>query len=578
MNLTPDNPLFWFLVLAGLGLFLFGITSISRVIKKMAEGGLQKIMNKCLGNRFTGFLMGTLFTALIQSSSGTTALTIGMVRAGVLTFVAAASIIIGANVGTTITSFVISIPIAEYLSICVLIGGFIVLVATRRKYQNVGDLLFAIGCIFLGLWIMASNLKQLAAYDEFRAIMAFLTQNPWLGLVVGTVLTAAMQSSSAVIGVVQSLYAAAIAASIAAGTPSDITLFGVLPILFGANIGTTITALISSIGGTKDAKRAAVFHLIYNLSGALLFMGILFIPPIRSWVSSSGSWTLSPALQIAFSHLAFNVITALLFLAILKPVCHLVEKMIPGSDRVSSSIVIRELDSKVMASFPSEGIALGKEQVVSMFEYGKLMFETIGEYLNTGKPADAEFVHDIEGNIDKIDRQMNDYLLVADKGEMSPSDVTMLTRTLRACKDIERIGDYGENLITFFENAAERKQPLTGSTKDIVVKANQDAIALITKTIEAFKTDNRSASLSIIKERRALNSSLDDRIERFFNDIPSGAESNREYVELIFVDIVNCYQRVYSHCSNIAKLYGTDKKYNFDFEKATKLENMNYRY
>ncbi|MGN1261551.1 MAG: Na/Pi cotransporter family protein [Candidatus Enteromonas sp.] len=576
MNLAPDNPLFWFLVLAGLGLFLFGITSISRVIKKMAEGGLQKIMNKCSGNRFTGFLTGALFTAVIQSSGGTTALTIGMVRAGVLTFLAAAPIIIGANVGTTVTSFIISIPVAEYLSICVLLGGFIVLIATRRKYQNIGDLLFAVGCIFLGLWIMASNLKQLAAYDEFRAIMSFLTQNPWLGLLVGTVLTAAMQSSSAVIGVVQSLYAASIAASIAAGTPSDINLFGILPILFGANIGTTITALISSIGGSKDAKRAAMFHLIYNATGALLFMGIVFIPPIHSWLSSSGTWPLSPSLQIAFSHLVFNVTTALVFLAVLKPVCFLVEKMIPGSERANPSIVIRELDSKVMTSFPSEGIALGKEQVVSMFEYGKLMFETIGEYLNTGKPADAEFVHDIETNIDKIDRQMNDYLLVADKGEMTPTDVTMLTRTLRACKDIERIGDYGENLITFYENAAERKEAISGHTKDILVKANQDAINLIEKTIQAFKTDNRSLSLSVIKERRSLVSGLDDLIERFFNDIPSGSESNREYIELIYVDIINCYQRVYSHCSNIAKLYGTDKKY--DFEKETKLENMNYRY
>ncbi|MDY5441535.1 MAG: Na/Pi cotransporter family protein [Candidatus Enteromonas sp.] len=575
-SLLPNNPLFWFLVLAGLGLFLFGITSISRVIKKMADSGLQKIMNKCSGNRFSGFLTGALFTAVIQSSGGTTALTIGMVRAGVLTFLAAAPIIIGANVGTTITSFIISIPVAEYLSICVFLGGFILLLATRRKWQNIGDLLFAIGCIFLGLWIMASNLKELAAYDEFRAIMTFLTQNPWLGLLVGMVLTAALQSSSAVIGVVQSLYTASIAAAVAASGASEISLFGILPILFGANIGTTITALISSIGGSKDSKRAAVFHLVYNASGALLFMGIIFIPPIHTWLASSGTWALSPSFQIAFSHLFFNVVTAFIFLAILKPVCALVEKIIPGSDRVGPSIVIRELDSKVMASFPSEGIALGKEQVVSMFEYGKLMFETIKDYLEKKKPADAEFVHDIESSIDKIDRQMNDYLLVADKGDMTAADVTLLTRTLRACKDIERIGDYGENLITFYENIVERKDAVPEKTKQIIIQANLDAIDLISQTLQAFKEDNRTLSLSIIKRRRVLVEHLEEIITEFINEMPSGKDASRSYVELIFVDIMNSYQRIYSHCSNIAKLYGTDKQYNFKDE--TRLENITYRY
>ncbi|MDY6093934.1 MAG: Na/Pi cotransporter family protein [Candidatus Enteromonas sp.] len=573
-SLNPSNPLFWFLVLAGLGLFLFGITSVSRVIKKIADNGLQKIINKCSGNRFYGFLTGALFTALIQSSSGTTALTIGMVRAGVLSFLAAAPIIIGANVGTTVTSFIISIPVAEYLSICAFLGGLILLIATRRKWQNIGDLLFAIGCIFLGLWIMGSNLKELATYDEFRATMAFLTQNPWLGLLVGTVLTAALQSSSAVIGVVQSLYSASILVS--GGAVGSITLFGILPILFGANIGTTITALISSIGGSKDSKRAALFHLVYNASGALLFMGIIFIPPIHSWLSSSGSWTLTPSFQIALSHLFFNVVTAMLFLAILKPVCVLVEKIIPGSDRTGASIVIRELDSKVMASFPSEGIALGKEQVVSMFEYGKLMFETIRDFLEKGKAADAEFVHDIETNIDKIDRQMNDYLLVADKGELSAADVTLLTRTLRACKDIERIGDYGENLITFYENIVERKDAVPEKTKQIIVQANLDAIDLIQQTLQAFKEDNRPLSLSIIKRRRVLVERLEEAISSFIDELPSGKDTPRSYVELIFVDIMNSYQRIYSHCSNIAKLYGTDKKYNFQDE--TRMENMAYRY
>ena len=196
MNFKPlaemapmELAVFICITLAGLGLFLFGIHSISKVLKKIASKKLSKIINKCSSNRFLGCLTGAGFTAAIQSSSATSSLAIGLVRAGVMTFIQAAAIIIGANIGTTITAFIVSIPMAELVSGIVFIGSLILLLTTKRKWENIGELCFALGCIFFGLTIMSSNLKMLAELQWFKDLLNGLDKYPWLGLLLGTVLT-----------------------------------------------------------------------------------------------------------------------------------------------------------------------------------------------------------------------------------------------------------------------------------------------------------------------------------------------------------------------------------------------------
>ena len=259
---------YWVLVICGVGLFLYGISLVSRVLKKTASKKLEAAISKCSKNRILGFLTGAGFTAVIQSSSGTSALAIGLVRAGVMTLTQAAAIIIGANIGTTITAFIVSIPLMDYLPLLLFVGSIILLLTTKKKWQNAGELFISFGAIFFGLFIMEKALVVLGQEQWLTDLLTFLSTQPWLGLVIGMVLTAILQSSSAVVGVLQGIYA------VSAGS---MTLFGVLPIVFGSNIGTTIDAILSSIGGSKDSKRAALFHALFNVTGSLLFMGIIYI-------------------------------------------------------------------------------------------------------------------------------------------------------------------------------------------------------------------------------------------------------------------------------------------------------------
>ena len=221
--MTWQDVGFWAVIIGGLGLFLFGITYLSDTLKKVAGSKLRNIIAKAASNRVKGSLIGMFFTTIIQSSSGTTALSIGLVRAGVMTFPAAIAVIIGANVGTTVTAFLISIPFGEYMPFVLFIGAFIMMITSKRSWQNASKLLFSFGAIFFGLLLMETNLKTLASEQWFVDFLAGLTNAPWLGLLVGILVTMALQSSSAVIGVLQGIYAASIIAAKASGAPLEIT-------------------------------------------------------------------------------------------------------------------------------------------------------------------------------------------------------------------------------------------------------------------------------------------------------------------------------------------------------------------
>ncbi len=564
------------MTLGGLGLFLYGITSLSSTLKKMASSRLSNVINRLGKNPLIGLLVGTGLTAIIQTSGGTSALTIGLVRAGVMSFEQASAVIIGANIGTTITAFIVSIPFMEYFPLVLFLGSIILLFATKKKWSNIGELCFAFGAIFLGLWIVQLYLSKIAEEPAFVALFSTLNDSPWLGFLIGIVATICLQSSSAVVGVAQGLYA------VSAG--SAISLFGILPIIFGANIGTTSTAIFASIGGSKESKKVALFHVIFNVTGSLLFMGVIYI--FRDWLSNAGNlgvvdasgkvseWYVSPMIQIALCHLIFNLVTGAIFFALLKPVTKMINKMIPTSNQKKIE-PIEPLDYGLMKSFPSEGLALAKKRTLIMFSYTKMMFETIKEYLISFKDEDVEFVHNIESNVDMIDRQLNEYLSSCNKENLSEDDVALMLSILKASKDIERIGDYGENLVNFYSEIKEKKDELTENEKEFFSSVTDKVIAFIAKTIEVYEKADKTLGIEVIQERRDFLEKLDATIDHHFEEETTmdGTISSR-FVELIYVDIVNCYERVASHCSNIAKIFGTDKTYVLDEEDKKRFSSL----
>lgn len=556
--MTWQDVGFWAVIIGGLGLFLFGITYLSDTLKKVAGSKLRNIIAKAASNRVKGSLIGMFFTTIIQSSSGTTALSIGLVRAGVMTFPAAIAVIIGANVGTTVTAFLISIPFGEYMPFVLFIGAFIMMITSKRSWQNASKLLFSFGAIFFGLLLMETNLKTLAGEQWFVDFLAGLTNAPWLGLLVGILVTMALQSSSAVIGVLQGIYAASIIAAKASGAPLEITLFGILPILFGANIGTCITALLSCIGGSTAAKRTALFHVLFNVSGALLFMGVIYI--FQGFLTDTNSWLMGidPKLQIALCHIVFNVVMAIIFLPLLTPIVKLCEFVIRDKSSVGEDIVHKELDKSVIKKFPETGISLAKDLSLDMFEYTKKMFTNIGEYLKKSDKEREEYIHLLEDAVDHIDRQLNEFLLSAETGSLTPTALKTYSTILKGTKDIERIGDYGETLIGFYSHANEIKETYTPEQIQSINFANTKAIELISKTLEIYKTGDTNKALEVVKIRRDYIKQIEKyQEEHFERTLDTNAKSS--YINLVYVDILNSYERILAHCSNIAKLFNSDK-------------------
>ncbi len=253
-----------FKFIGGLGIFLFGIKFMSEGLQKTAGDRMRSLLAKYTSNPILGVLVGIVVTGLIQSSSGTTVLTIGLINAGLLTLRQAIGIIFGANIGTTVTAFIIGIKIEDYALPIIALGAFFLFFFSKKRFQYIGQVIFGFGALFLGLSTMSSGVKPLQDLQVFTDFIVQMEGIPVLGVLVGTIFTVIVQSSSATIGILQSI-----------ADEGMISLYGALPVLFGDNIGTTITAVLASIGASVAARRASLVHVIFNVAGTILFMLIL---------------------------------------------------------------------------------------------------------------------------------------------------------------------------------------------------------------------------------------------------------------------------------------------------------------
>ncbi|MGL4673895.1 MAG: Na/Pi cotransporter family protein, partial [Wohlfahrtiimonas sp.] len=286
--------------LGGLGLFLFSIKFMGDGLQKSAGNRLRTILDRFTTNPFMGILAGIFVTVLIQSSSGTTVITVGLVSAGLMTLRQAIGVIMGANIGTTVTAFIIGIDIGEYAYPILLLGSVMLFFFKAAKVQNIGQILFGFGGLFIGLDLMSSGLAPLRHLPVFTSLILDMSHSPILSVTVGTIFTLIVQSSSATIGILQGLYA-----------ENLISLEAALPVLFGDNIGTTITAVLAAIGASIVAKRAAAVHVLFNVVGTIIFL--LLLGPFTHfmlWITSM--LHLEPKMQIAFAHGTFNVANTLI--------------------------------------------------------------------------------------------------------------------------------------------------------------------------------------------------------------------------------------------------------------------------
>ncbi len=337
-------------VLGGLGLFLYGMNLMGMGLQKAAGEKLKRLIEILTNNRIMGVIVGALVTMVIQSSSATTVMVIGFVNAGIMDLNQAVGVIMGANIGTTVTAQLIAFDLVAYAPLAVTIGVAVWLMSSRKRYKNTAEILIGFGILFIGMEMMSGGLKPLAGNPRFASIMIGL-KDPFLGVLVGMGLTTILQSSSASIGLLQAL-----------ASQGLISLDIAFPLLFGDNIGTTTTALISSIGTNKTAKRAAVIHFLFNLVGTIVFMTILRKPVEAVVLKISPN---SIQRQIANAHTLFNIVNVLIQIPFAGLLVKAAEKLVPGEDGEMEVGGVKYLDQRIIET-PSIALGQATKEVLRM--------------------------------------------------------------------------------------------------------------------------------------------------------------------------------------------------------------------
>lgn len=531
-------------VLGGLGLFLYGINQMGDSLKAIAGDRLKIFVEKTTNTPLKGILVGALVTALIQSSSGTTALTVGLVRAGLMSFPQAVGVIMGANIGTTITSFIIGLNIERFALIFVGIGALVIFFIKNEKIQEIGKIVFGFGLLFFGLKLMGDALGTiLDAYeDEATRTFEFLSKYPILGLLIGTVLTALVQSSSATIGILQTLYA-----------QGSIAIFGAIPILLGCNIGTTITACLACVGGGVQAKRTAIVHAMFNVVGALLFMALLWpfsklIEVIEvSMLSGMGA---HPPMSIALAHVIFNFMTTFILFFFIPIMVKLATKVIKEKADENQTILEELLDYTLIEKSPTLALSFAKKSIDYMCRC-VLEFVTIAKNFSfekdkTSIPRGKE----IEETINCLDKRIHDYLIKLTIADLNETNSHLLAIYLDTIKDLERIGDHCTNLLEFFDERYETDKVLSEDGTQDLAQIYGVLLQMLDLTMSSFMEWNVDKAKLVNDYEEQVDKMEAVFHQRHVHRINSGACSylNADHYVEVLVNI----ERIGDHLKNIS--------------------------
>lgn len=526
-----------FQFLGGLGLFLFAIKYMGDGLQKVAGDRLREILDRFTTNPLMGVLVGIVVTVLIQSSSGTTVITVGLVSAGFMKLRQAIGVIMGANIGTTVTAFIIGIDVGEYAYPIMALGAVLLFFFKKNKIQNIGQVLFGFAGLFIGLELMSGGMKPLRDWEPFLDLTVNMSDQPLLAVIVGTVFTLVVQSSSATVGILQGLYAEGL-----------IPLGGALPVLFGDNIGTTITAILAALGTSVAARRAAATHVLFNVVGTIIFM-LLLVPFISYMEWITGVLGLEEKMQIAFAHGTFNVVNTLIQLPFIGAWAWLVTRLIPGED-TAIEYKPKYLDYSLVTQSPSIALGQAKQEIVRMGEYSVHGLQETLNYLNTKDKKHANTTIQLEEAINNLDQKSTDYLVSLSKQSLSEQDSKVHRALLENIRDIERIGDH-------FENITELIDYLVNNHVKLSEEADEELNEMFELTVETVSLAIRSLDKRDISFAEAvmINEDKIDEMERKLrkrhilrlNDgICTGAAG------IVFVDIISNLERVGDHAVNIA--------------------------
>jgi phosphate:Na+ symporter len=522
----------------GLGIFLFGIKYMGDGLQKTAGDKLRDILDRFTTNPLMGVLAGIFVTVLLQTSSGTTVITVGLVSAGFMNLRQAIGVIMGANIGTTVTAFIIGIKISDYALPIIAVGAVLLFFFKNKRVHNLGQMVFGFGALFLGLEMMGDGMKPLRSLEAFHDLTVSMSTNPILGVVIGTVFTVIVQSSRATIGILQELFGQGL-----------IDLRAALPVLFGDNIGTTITAVLASIGATVAARRAALTHVIFNLIGTAIFL--LLLQPFTGLVGSIQSGlNLNEEMTIAFAHGIFNATNTIVQLPFIGVLAYIVTKLIPGDDS-AIEYKARHLDPNFIEQSPSIALGQAKEEVIRMGQFASIGLEESNNYLKTRSQKHADMGLQLEDAINNLDRKITDYLVLLSSAPLSVAESEEHSILMDTVRDIERIGDHFENVIELVDHQINNKFKLTEGAMADLESMFDLTISTVKQAISALENNDKEAAREVVTKEDQIDSMERTLRKKHILRLNDGECTGASGI--VFVDIISNLERVGDHAVNIAE-------------------------
>lgn len=489
-------------LLGGLAIFIYGMNMMSECLQKAAGGKMRSILALLTKNPVMGVLAGALTTAVLQSSSATTVMAIGFVSAGFMNLPQAISIIIGANIGTTMTAQIIAFKLSDYIYAIIFVGFIISFLVESEKVKNIGQTIFAFGLLFLGIETMGSVMKPLADSPVFTEMIARVSDVPILGVAVGTLMTLVVQSSSATVAVLQNFASQADPD----GVTSVIGLAGAIPILFGDNIGTTITAVLASIGQTKDAKRTAVAHCVFNISGTFLF--IWFVGPFAKliqMISPKGPEIEVISRQIANAHTIFNCVMTLVWVPLIWLMVKIVMRIIPDGRKEQYSLSEPlYLDEKLLGQ-PTAALQLVAKEVLHCSEIVRDMIRQTREALKNEEKKEIEDVHCKLDAVKSLHARITQYLTdLFASGSLNEEQASQSAGIMYVLSDVDRMGILCGEVAGGIKEKMEKKYKYSKEAMKDLGKSLELIETMYSEVLEAIVSGKLEHAKELVKKREKV--------------------------------------------------------------------------
>ena len=535
-------------LLGGLALFLYGMSMLGSGLEKLSSGRLEQTLEKLTNNVFKGVLLGALVTGAIQSSSATTVIVVGLVNARILKLRQAIGIIMGANIGTTVTAhilrlsdlssdnfFLMLLKPTTLAPVVGIIGILMVMAGKKQKYKTLGEILLGFCILFTGMFNMEAAVSPLSESPEFANLFASFS-NPVIGVLVGAGVTAIIQSSSASIGILQALSSTGI-----------ITWSSAIPIILGQNIGTCITPILASIGASKNAKRSAAVHLSFNIIGTCVFLIVIYtiqsISPFSFWdlpIDKGG---------IANFHTTFNVCVTLMFLPFVGLLEKLVIHLIPDqqtADEVDDPAIA--LDDRLLTS-PGLAIQHCRDAVLQMGKLARKNFSASVRQLEQYNHKEAEKIREREDTIDRLEDRLGNYMLKIPQDNLSEQSSATISALLHILSEFERIGDYSINLVEFAENMESTGAEFSPQAQFELTTIGEAVKEALDMALGCFEKQDLALAETIEPLEEVVDQMQETLKDRHINRLRNGQCTVD--AAFPFVESLSCLERISDHCSNI---------------------------